>query len=428
MPNDDMAGNGAMVIFDDGEHVNVPGPYNNRPMGMRGGGSYRGGGPPRGMRRGGGGGDANRMRTRSENYSGGEEDSAPGGGGRSRNMSRNAQMPSRPLTRVVARARTRSLSSANKGGQQAAENNQAQVNGTGERANGLPDRDAYRMEVNEYVPRAGGNGARPVPCVTVRDMHTFIPERKQRRIWVPVAVCDDLVRALKKCKGGENGQFDVSKLEVSEFKCPVTNRITEIEHDAEQTRLRTYMDVPNKADYKDGDLIEVIELRNELMGRLIKFLEDVATRYRKFGGQMTIPSLYSYSGERRFYFDLRDTRWGHRLHISQVTDLHRNVIGIPLETVIDFRDRLNLVIDQLKLENGDKMPNGRQRTTSGKKKSKKNMKGRTYNKGKKAGANSASSDEATTKTEPEDTTASKADESVKVEKQGAGDAAVAIEA
>ncbi|VDN28823.1 unnamed protein product, partial [Dibothriocephalus latus] len=56
------------------------------------------------------------------------------------------------------------------------------------------------------------------------------------------------------------------------------------------------------------------------------------------------------SGDRRFYFDLRNTRWGHRLFLSQVTDFHRNVIAIPVETLTDFRDRINTFIEKLHLE------------------------------------------------------------------------------
>ncbi|VDM36287.1 unnamed protein product [Hydatigera taeniaeformis] len=65
--------------------------------------------------------------------------------------------------------------------------------------------------------------------------------------------------------------------------------------------------------------------------------------------------LYSPSGERRFFFDVRNTPYGNRLHISQVTDLHRNVIGIPLESLVTFRNRLTTLIDALKLEDGEAM-------------------------------------------------------------------------
>jgi uncharacterized membrane protein YgcG len=252
-----------------------------------------------------------------------------------------APMSSRPLTRVMARARSPSMG----------KRLSSPSSGTGGNGHII---DAYRMEVNEYIVRPGsptGNLVGPaIPCVTVRDMHTFIPDKKQRRVWIPVAVCDELAKALKQCRQeGEKGGHDVSKLTEQTFQCPVTKKVCEIERIQESTRLRTYMDVTKDCSL-NGGFVEVIELRNELMSRLVKFLDDVATRYRRINTQMVIPSLYSYSGERRFYYDLRETRWGLRLHISQVTDLHRNVIGIPLEAVVAFRDRLNQAIDFLGLE------------------------------------------------------------------------------
>ncbi|VDP67932.1 unnamed protein product [Echinostoma caproni] len=93
-----------------------------------------------------------------------------------------------------------------------------------------------------------------------------------------------------------------------------------------------------------------IELHETLMAQLCAFLADVVTRYLSVNPVPEVRSLYSASGGRRFFFDLRDTRWGKRLHISQVTDLHRNVIGIPLETLVSFRARIDAVIQGLKLE------------------------------------------------------------------------------
>lgn len=94
----------------------------------------------------------------------------------------------------------------------------------------------------------------------------------------------------------------------------------------------------------------VLELHESLMGQLSVFLADVVTRYRSVNQLPEVRSLYSASGGRRFFFDLRDTRWGKRLHISQVTDLHRNVIGIPLEALVSFRTRLDMIIGSLGLE------------------------------------------------------------------------------
>lgn len=94
----------------------------------------------------------------------------------------------------------------------------------------------------------------------------------------------------------------------------------------------------------------ILELHESLMPQLSAFLTDVVTRYRSVNQLPEVRSLYSASGGRRFFFDLRDTRWGKRLHISQVTDLHRNVIGIPLEALVSFRARLDMIIRSLSLE------------------------------------------------------------------------------
>ncbi|KAH8868039.1 PUR alpha beta gamma DNA RNA binding [Schistosoma japonicum] len=93
-----------------------------------------------------------------------------------------------------------------------------------------------------------------------------------------------------------------------------------------------------------------LELHESLMPKLLAFLADVVTRYRAVDLIPRVPSLYSASGERRFLFNLRDTRWGKRLHISQVTDMHRNIIGIPVEALVSFRSRLDEVIKSLGLE------------------------------------------------------------------------------
>lgn len=274
-----------------------------------------------------------------EHHSHHQEEEYQGGHG-------GAAWPPRPLTRVMARART--TSEATKG---AAE----------------PYENAYRIEVNEFMPRTASPGS-AIPCVTVRDMRTFIPDKRQRRAYVPVAVAGELCKCLNQCRQaasekGEKGHYDVSKLPTKTFQCPISKKKVEIERVTEtpgeqhvSTRLRTYMDVPEKEHAKEDDFVEVIELRNELLGHLVKFLEDVATRYRPLTKDMNIPSLYSYSGERRFYYDLRETRWGVRLHISQVTGMYRNVVGIPLESVVAFRDRINQAIQFLGLEEKSESP------------------------------------------------------------------------
>ncbi len=75
-------------------------------------------------------------------------------------------------------------------------------------------------------------------------------------------------------------------------------------------------------------------------------------RYQTLEQPPQVNFLYSPSGERRYFFDVRNTRYGNRLHIAQVTDLHRNVIGVPLESMVAFRDRLTQIIDSLHLEDG----------------------------------------------------------------------------
>lgn len=302
-------------------------------------------------------------------------------------------IPPRPLTRVMARARNSNNNNivrdvdTSAGTDSPLANEKATGGAKGSRA--VYDNNAYRMEVNEYVRRPGqmNIGERnSLPCVTIRDLMAIIPDRKQRRVWIPVDLCGEIVAHLKTCRVEANTSeagdstsmvsspdlssekdsrsnsvsraknskrritFDVSKLEEILFEDKDTGKLVEISHVDGQTRLRTFMDVPSKELYREGDFMEVIELRNGLLHRLIKFMKDVSLRYKPVEKNVQIPSLYSYSGERRFYYDLRDTRWGLRLHISQVTDLHRNVIGIPLESVVPFRDRLNQAIQALSLD------------------------------------------------------------------------------
>lgn len=84
-------------------------------------------------------------------------------------------------------------------------------------------------------------------------------------------------------------------------------------------------------------------------------LGDICVRYQHLDQLPQLNFLYSPSGERRFFFDIRNTPYGNRLHISQVTELHRSVIGIPLESLVTFRNRLTTLIDALKLEEGEVM-------------------------------------------------------------------------
>jgi hypothetical protein len=311
--------------------------YSNRGRG-EGPGRYRGGGGRNGPRnRGSRGPVENRDLSHAPQSLNGEPSYAPESGEYYSGPSRRP----RPLTRVLARTRT----------------NSANVN-----ANPEDNFDnAYVMEVNEHVLRSVTPPA-TVPCVTVKDMRIFLPDKRQRRAYIPVAMAEELCKCLRQCRQDiDKGPYDLSKLPSKTFQCPVTKKKVEIEHVTEpsgkvSTRIRSYMDVAEKGQGKEDDIIEIFELRSELTGHLVKFLEDVATRYRHLEAEMNIPSLYSYSGERRFFYDLRETRWGIRLHISQVTDLYRNAIDIPLESVTAFRDRMNQVINFLGLEKKGSSP------------------------------------------------------------------------
>lgn len=255
-----------------------------------------------------------------------------------------------------------------------------------DRATGRPlkrgESDAYRLEVNEIPINPAGNATETVnvPCITLLDYHRITPtEISQRRGCIPVALADTIMRHLLTCQN-EDGKFVVSDLpENTQFKCPKTGKIVEIsklsfpevkseDGDVSGCRqLRSYVSVLKKDEYKSNDPVEMIELRDTLIRSLVRFLNDVALRYRNIKDEMMIPALYSHSGERRFYYDLRRTRWGLRLHVSQVTDLHRNVIGIPLESLVSFRNRLNHVISFLKLDNnilGGKTASGDEENTS----------------------------------------------------------------
>ncbi len=75
------------------------------------------------------------------------------------------------------------------------------------------------------------------------------------------------------------------------------------------------------------------------------------TRYRKLPepapkGRM----LLSGSGGRRFFFDANTTRYGNRLFISPVTGAARNVIALPVEDLIEFRNRISSMIEMLHLD------------------------------------------------------------------------------
>ncbi|KAL5107630.1 hypothetical protein TcWFU_004282 [Taenia crassiceps] len=98
-----------------------------------------------------------------------------------------------------------------------------------------------------------------------------------------------------------------------------------------------------------------LELYEMLLPNLVTFLSDICVRYQHLDQPPQLNFLYSSSGERKFFFDIRNTPYGNRLHIAQVTNFHRSVIGIPLESLVTFRNRLTMLIDALKLEEGEVM-------------------------------------------------------------------------
>ena len=210
-------------------------------------------------------------------------------------------------------------------------------------------RDLYVIEVREYREDPDDRG---VPHVAIMDGRKLSDVKgNQKSLWIPVWLCEDILKYILKCKSSDTPpQYSVVDLEPCIFKCKHTDRQVELEVVGDSRRLRSFQKVPPKALSSENDNQEVIELRNELMPKLTQFLADVILRYRDVKSQMNVPSLYSPSGERRFFFDLRQTRYGKRLYISQVTDYHRNVIAVPLDTLMLFRERLNQAVDLLHLE------------------------------------------------------------------------------
>lgn len=103
---------------------------------------------------------------------------------------------------------------------------------------------------------------------------------------------------------------------------------------------------------KQGHVI----LRNVFIGKIIKTLVDIMVRYQSIKNLPNAPSFYSASGGRRFFFDINETKWGKRLQISQLTTNRRNTIGVPLENLVQFRDRLDYFIKELTLDDTSNMP------------------------------------------------------------------------
>lgn len=198
-------------------------------------------------------------------------------------------------------------------------------------------KDEYILEIREFH---SDYKQRPNPFVVIKDVKKIVPNRnKQFPCWIPVHLCNEVVQYLLNASPNKDDtKFDVDLLESILFTCEFTKRQVELEKVNNSVRLRSFMEVKPKATCIEDDPQEIIELRNESMSQLIQFLSivfwflklmlmftfqktfsaDVSTRYRDVKGNLDVSSLFSLSGGRRFYFDLRDTRWGKRLHISQV--------------------------------------------------------------------------------------------------------------
>uniref|UniRef100_A0A0X3PCN0 Uncharacterized protein n=1 Tax=Schistocephalus solidus TaxID=70667 RepID=A0A0X3PCN0_SCHSO len=256
------------------------------------------------------------------------------------------------------------------------------------------ERVSYILEIEEYqIP----NETQPGRVFVMRDRF-----RKENRAVIPLELCEGLRKQLLSCaepslednafkKTGTSADgkttnasnlhdsgpkvFNLSKLNPMEIKNEQLNFQLKIEsaphgsadeHGPESSRrwLSTSPLLKTDSPAEDGDISKgnlvpqwvpwsncgSVEVYEPLVPDLLGFLMDAAIRYRTIDTPPVVNALYSMSGDRRFYFDLRNTRWGHRLFLSQVTDFHRNVIAIPVETLTDFRDRINTFIEKLNLE------------------------------------------------------------------------------
>nr|VZI09499.1 unnamed protein product [Spirometra erinaceieuropaei] len=256
------------------------------------------------------------------------------------------------------------------------------------------ERVSYMLEIEEcQIP----NETHPGRVFVIRDRY-----RKENRAFIPLGLCNQLCQQLLSCAesrltdntspktdaadGGKTMNsstlhdsdpkvFDLSKLNPVEIKNEQLNFQLKIEsvppgtadeNGSEKSRRWLSTSPLQKTDThtQEGDLSKcgssqqwvpwnnggTVEIYEPLIPDLIGFLMDASIRYRTIDTPPMVNALYSMSGDRRFYFDLRNTRWGHRLFLSQVTDFHRNVIAIPVETLTDFRDRINTFIEKLHLE------------------------------------------------------------------------------
>ncbi|KAM3178028.1 hypothetical protein ACTXT7_003399 [Hymenolepis weldensis] len=210
------------------------------------------------------------------------------------------------------------------------------------------------------------------PWVIVRDRY-----HKDQMITFPITLCGGVYESLQTMVSKRNGEwsFDVSKLQKFQLMESILNNFIECPNEAVQKEISADADSKERRSDASDDKGKRVWLRSgpvnppeektdlpphkrttylrvyeELVPNLLAFLIDIKTRYsqRDVSPEKAV-SMLSDSGERRFFFDVRNTRYGYRLHISQVSNKNRMVIGIPLESVVMARDCLNEVIQNYSL-------------------------------------------------------------------------------
>ncbi|KAL3318644.1 hypothetical protein Ciccas_002699 [Cichlidogyrus casuarinus] len=164
----------------------------------------------------------------------------------------------------------------------------------------------------------------------------------------------DLKKLEKKRLIGLNGTFAI---EISEDDKKTTKLLIcdSLDKDAEPSAEGDSVKKDDRRDcLKPREKKGTLAITEWLLPRLVLFLRDVFVRHMNLTKNFSsVRNLYTPSGSRRFFFDLNETRWGNRLQVSQVTAQHRNVISLPLESLVLFRNRLNRIIRQLNIEEGD---------------------------------------------------------------------------
>ena len=135
-------------------------------------------------------------------------------------------------------------------------------------------KDEYILEIREFH---SDYKQRPIPFVVIKDVKKIISNRnKQFPCWVPVHLCNEVVRYLLTASPNkEDSKFDVDLLESNLFTCEFTKRQVELEKVNNSVRLRSYMEVKPKATCNEDDPQEIIELRNESMSQLMQFLSKI---------------------------------------------------------------------------------------------------------------------------------------------------------